>query len=122
MLQELKNLADLCEVGDGVASAQFAEALERIKHDLEERSGLEAERQVAVLVRFKPKVGDQGAVGDVRVEIEVKTKVPPSRSTEIAMQLVQGELAFNNESPTEPRQGTLDEEAERNANKRRIKK
>lgn len=111
--QDLKSLADLYDIGGGVVPAMYAEGIEQVVADIENRPGVEKAREVILIARFTPKVASRGAMGDVEVEFEVKVKGPPSRSATYKMRAVGGALTFNSDSLDNVDQGTLDDEAAR---------
>lgn len=107
-LSEVKNL-DFGRV-EGVFQTKLAEILA----DIDNRVGVAGAREISVAMKCTPEEPVGGRVETISMCFEIKTKVPGLRSRDYAMELTKSGLVFNDLSPDDPHQQTLDEELERN--------
>lgn len=118
MIQDIKGIADLAVVERGIVDALFKRAVEAVAVDMERRPSVETAREIVLTMRATPKAGESGVLVEVRLEFELKTKVPVSRTREISAVVTEGKaIRYNDLSPGDVRQGTLDMEDERNGGK-----
>lgn len=107
MALEKFNLEALAKIDGGRLAVVFEQALRRVQEDLHDRPNLKKPRKVEVHITFKP-VPHDSDLDSVDVSFQVKDNVPKRESKEYNMLAVRGGLAFNELSPDEVRQGTLD--------------
>lgn len=75
-----------------------------------ERPGVGAKRSITLKIDFTPEAGAEGVVESVDMEYVIKTSVPDRISRPITMMPTPtGDLIYNDVSPDQPRQSTLDE-------------
>ena len=112
MRRTLKTLADLQEIDGGVIEILFRRKLAMIAADLIDRPAVSSARKLTVELLFCPVADPSGALADVKVEAEVKGKVPVDRTRTISMGCRGGgEMVYNDLSPDDHHQATFDEVA-----------
>ncbi|MEK6797378.1 MAG: hypothetical protein AABZ12_00270 [Planctomycetota bacterium] len=109
MLHEIKTLADLEKIENGLLGIQFARFLKQVNEDLIERPGADKSREIVLTCRFTPIADDCGALSEVRTELEMKCRAPAARTKEYSMGIRRDGLVFNDLSIDNVRQRTLDE-------------
>ena len=115
MLKQLC-LGDLALVADGKLAAAVAIHLRKVTDDCQDRPGSDAARKVTIDFFITPSIDpDTGQCDDVNIEFEVGSKVPKHRTRPVNMKIrksSQGpQLLFNDLSPDNADQRTLDEAA-----------
>lgn len=108
MALEKFTLATLAAMDGGRILEAFEQALNRCRFDCEDRPAVAAGRKIALVVTMKPVADDTGSLGSVDVSFELNDKLPKRGSKSYNMQAVPGGLLFNELSPAEVRQKTLD--------------
>ncbi len=101
-------LGTLADMDGGRIKADFAEALDRCRKDCEERPAIEGARKIILTVSLNPVATDSGALDSVDVDFDLKDNLPKRASRTYNMTSLRGGLLFNELSPDEARQGTLD--------------
>ena len=110
MRRELHRISDLGVFDDGGLDVVFKRALCRVNEDLIDRPGVSAAREINITLRLTPEVGESGHLANVDIEAELKLKVPCVRTNTIKGRTApDGRLVYNDLSPDDPMQRTLDE-------------
>lgn len=108
MALEKLTLASLATMDGGRHAAAFEQALTRARFDCEDRAAVKGARRIALVVSLIPRADDNGNLERVHVEFALDEKHPKRQSRSYSMQAVHGGLVFNELSPDDVRQGTLD--------------
>ena len=113
MIHQIETLSDLDHVDDGGVSSLFMSAMRNAVRDLAQRPGLKDARKVELHVTLSPIADEQGGLGEIKVKFDVRYKAPAfgTRAYGMAATPEHG-LLFNDMSPTDVRQGTIDQEIE----------
>lgn len=119
MLQERLTLANLPKLDFGKIDAVFANELERLVRDCEQRPMDDKPRVLNVAFRLVPNIDKNGIAptcDTIDVEVEINGKVPVNRTKVYAMKPKHdGSLVFHPDSPEDPDADLLYD----NASKRR---
>jgi len=107
MALEAFTLATIAEMDGGRIRAAFEMALRRLEADCKDRPGVESARKLALVPHMTP-VCDGGDLDSVNITFKITDTVPKRESKSYNMQAVPGGLLFNDASPEDVRQGTLD--------------
>ncbi len=110
MRAQVSCLADLGKVGNGIVEVAFKTALRQVLDDLETRPSVDSAREVTVKVSLKPVQGDSGILEAVETEFDIRQKMPSYRSRSYSMAMSSNGLEYNDLSPDDHRQMTLDQE------------
>lgn len=106
---DFKSLAIL---DNGAANAQLASRLSVVSKDCQDRPGDAKARTVTVKMVFEPVLDQDGFVGDVKLYVDIESKLPAYNSKGYSMGLRrrgnQGTFVFNENSLDNVDQGTLD--------------
>ena len=108
MALEKFTLATLADMDGGRIKAAFEQALDRCRYDCEDRPAVDGARTITLTVKMKPVANDNGDLGSVDVTFDLNEKLPKRGSKSYNMQAVVGGLLFNELSPDEVKQKTLD--------------
>lgn len=112
MALEKFSLGALSTIDNGKVAAAFAHALRRCEEDCKDRPAVDTARTIMLDIQITPVVGDDGALESVNVSFRIKNSVPERQSKTYNktynMQATRGGLLFNELSPDDVRQGTLD--------------
>lgn len=109
MKQKL-TLQGLTGLDNGKAAAVFQHELRKVVKDCVDRPGESGARKVYLEVSVKPSQDAAGICETAEVEFEVKSKIPTQRTKTYQMEVdARGELLFNEASPDDIKQRTLDE-------------
>ncbi len=108
-LQEFK-VASLATIDDGRVAAALTDELRRAVKDCLDRPAEKKPRRVALVFEIKPGfVDDTGDCEEVKVSHALRNSLPARRSREFSMMPSKnGSLRFNDMSPGDVRQMTLD--------------
>lgn len=107
MALEKFNLATIADMDGGRIRAAFEQALARLEADLKDRPAVKTARKLELILDLTP-VSDGGELDSVNVKFRVKDNVPKRESKAYNMQAVAGGLLFNDASPEDVKQKTLD--------------
>jgi hypothetical protein len=107
MLEQF-TLGTLAEMDGGRIKAAFEQALNRCRHDCEDRPSIAGARKITLTVTLEPVAADSGELESVDVSFALNEKLPNRASKTYNMEAVTGGLLFNELSPDEVRQRTLD--------------
>jgi hypothetical protein len=118
MNRAFATIEDLVVFDDGRAAVAFKREMERIVFDLSDRAGVEKERSVTLKVTLSPEADERGDLAHVDVNVEIKSAIPSQRTRTVVARVVNGEntLLYNDLSPDQPRQRTIDQELARKEN------
>lgn len=109
MRQSIRKIADLSKVKNGLIDALFVAEMNRITQDLIDRPGLGNARKLCVEVCLEPVCGQSGHLESITARFEVCSKVPKQCTDDMSMLCGDGALTFNDLSPEDVHQRTLDE-------------
>lgn len=102
------DLATLSRMDNGRIATAFEQALSRLRYDCEDRPAVEGKRTLTLSVVLEPVAADDGALASVDVTFALSEKLPKRASKSYNMESVAGGLLFNELSPDEVKQKTLD--------------
>lgn len=100
-------LATIADMDGGRIRTAFEQALKRIEADCKDRPGVKAARKLELVLTMTP-VADDGDLDSVNVTFRIKDSVPKRESKSYNMQAVPGGLLFNDASPEDVHQMSLD--------------
>ena len=90
----------------------FARHLQRALQDIDDRPGFTSARKVTITLELTPKIVDDGTV-DTAIVAKVAGKIPDHASDPVVCQIRKKAgkpmAAFNDLSPNDPRQSTIDQ-------------
>lgn len=102
------DLATLAAMDGGRIREAFEQALNRCRHDCEDRPAVDGARKITLVVSLTPIADDSGELSSVDVAFDLNDRLPKRGSKTYNMQAVTGGLVFNELSPDEVKQKTLD--------------
>ena len=108
----IKNLSleSLKDFADGTVEASFNRHLKRAIEDCDDRAGDSKARKVTIEVLLSPQQLQDGSTCNIKAECKIKSSVPDHISRPIECRIKQGGKAvFNDLSPDNPDQMTLDQ-------------
>lgn len=109
MLEKFQ-LATLSHIDQGRINTAFEQELRRCEADCKDRPGNKKPRTVALVATMSPVANDEGdAMESCDVQFHVASKVPKRLSKIYNMKATAQGLLFNELSPDEVRQRTIDE-------------
>lgn len=108
MALEKFTLATLSTMDGGRIQTAFQQALDRLRYDCEDRPSVKGARKVTLSVELTPVAADNGELSSVDVDIELNERLPKRGTKTFNMEPVVGGMLFNELSPEEVRQKTLD--------------
>lgn len=108
MALEKFELALLPTMDGGRIKEAFEQALRRCEVDMRDRPNLKKDRSVAIVATLTPVADDHGDLLEVVVQFTVKDSIPARDSTVYHMNAARQGLFFNELSPDDARQLTLD--------------
>lgn len=104
------NLTSLAALDGGRIREAFDQAIERCRADCADRPGIGAVRKVTLLVTMKPLMDESGELDSCDVDFQVQDSAPKRRTRAYNMRATRhGGLQFNELSPDDASQRTLDE-------------
>lgn len=103
------SLEALASMDNGRICAAFEHAMKRCESDCKDRPALKEARNVTLAVSLEPVAADNGELESVNLTFKIKDSVPKRCSKSYNMKAVPGGLLFNDLSPEDVRQGTLDQ-------------
>lgn len=101
-------LDSLSRIDDGRLAAAFRHALKRCEDDCRDRPAVKDPRRITLHVTLEPVVEDGDDLSSVDVSFKIVDSVPKRQTRKYNMRAVPGGLLFNEASPDEVRQMTLD--------------
>jgi hypothetical protein len=100
----------IANLDGGRVRAAFDQALKRLREDCQDRPALATARKLRMDVILIPTVDEEGNLADVDVRFTMRDTIPARESKAYRMAaLHDGSLVFNELSPTDPGQMTIDE-------------
>jgi hypothetical protein len=105
---EKLSLDAICRIDAGRVAVAFEQALRRAEEDCRDRPGVSAARKVSMTVVIEPKATEEGDLSSVDVNCEIKESIPTRKSQTYNMAATPGGLFFNELSPEDINQRTLD--------------
>lgn len=113
MLTKL-TLKSLETLDDGRIREAVNQALRRCEDDCRDRPGVKQNRSVTISINLEPQqCGETGTLDSVDIAIDIKEKIPARKSKRYNALAKGHGLFFNEASPEDVDQLTLDEAAER---------
>lgn len=106
---EKLTLASLDVIDGGRLREAFEAALKVARLDCYDRPRLDSARKVLLSISLTPVARQDGTLSSIEVQFEVDNKTPKKVSPSFDMLPEQGGLFFNEMSPDDVRQGTLDQ-------------
>lgn len=103
------SLDTLAKIDGGRIAQAFALALRRCEADCRDRPGLQEPRKIGIQVTLTPVAGDDGDLESCRVQFQVVDSQPRRKSKAYDMRAEGGRLLWNELSPDDVRQMTLDQ-------------
>lgn len=100
-------LATIADIDGGRTRILFDRMLDQVKRDCQDRPGVRAPRKLRLTVNVAPAKESDGA--DVEVSFEVTEILPKRASRTFSMDASRGGLYWNEASPDDAKQRTLDE-------------
>jgi hypothetical protein len=113
MALEQFHLATLATLDGGRVGAAFDLALRRVIDDLNSRPNDDRARKLSLTVVLQPVADEKGDLVDTQVQFLVADNLPKRQSKVYSMSAEGGELWFNELSPDNVRQMTIDERGPR---------
>ena len=108
MALERFSLATLATMDGGRIKEAFEQLLTQARLDCEDRPNLDGARTVTLKVLLEPIAADTGELQSIDVSCELGIGMPKRSSKTYNMEAVAGALLFNELSPDEIKQKTLD--------------
>jgi len=104
------DLPSLRDLDNGRVSEAFLHAMRRCEYDCKDRPATPDARKVTLTCELVPVCTPAGELESVDVTFQIKDSVPVRRSARYNMKAVEGGgLLFNDLSPDDIRQATIDE-------------
>lgn len=116
MALEKFDLETLAKIDEGRIKNAFELALRRCIDDCNERPAFDKTRKVSLVVMMTPVADEMGNLDEVTVAFDIGETVPKRQSREYSMQVrgkTQRSLFFNELSPDDIKQMTIDESGPR---------
>jgi len=107
--KKLDSIVALLKINRGVGAVMGRQELDRVMRDLIERPTLKNARTLIMTFTFTPLADPRGILEEVKVSIEANSRTPKMKTRDYSMSVDGDKLIFNDESPEDVRQGTLDE-------------
>lgn len=108
MLKTL-SLETLPDLDGGRIQAAVDRELAHINRDLEDRPALDKARKLVIEISATPYASEKGGIGGAKVSVKVKSSVPDRQSKTFDMLPTQDGLGWNELSPDDARQLTIDD-------------
>jgi len=103
------DLGILSTIDDGRIREAFGQALTRVEHDLRDRSIVKKPRKITISLTLTPVPDERGELESVWVGLDVKDNIPARQTKNYNMRATRAGLMFNELSPEEVRQQTIDD-------------
>lgn len=104
---EAFTLATIADMDCGRIRVAFEHALARCQDDCKDRPDLKTSRKIALVLHLEP-VCEKGRLESVDVTFKITDTIPKRESKSYNMKAVAGGLLFNEASPDDVRQMTID--------------
>jgi len=102
------SLAALSTMDGGRLNETFEQALRRLQEDCKDRPAVKGARKLTLTVSLAPLADDAGELESIDARIDFNEKAPKRASKIYNMESFAGGLLFNELSPDEVKQRTLD--------------
>ena len=109
MAIESFELKTLTEIDGGRIREAFEQALRRCESDCRDRPNIAKARTLTLSVSLVPAVDERGELDTVAATFDIAEKLPKRQSRKYQMLARGGKLLFNELSPDDVKQKTLDE-------------
>jgi len=109
MAIEKFSLESIARLDNGRLRAGIDQALRRAQTDCADRPGLKKPRRITLVIDMTPLPNEAGDLDTVDVGFQVTEKTPNRQSKVYNMKATPGGLLFNEMSPTDIKQSTLDQ-------------
>lgn len=109
MSQEKLTLAALNRIDSGRIKAAWEQALANARADCEDRPALDKARKIALVAYVKPLTDDKGELESCNVYFDIVETTPKRTTKTYNMGAARGALVFNEMSPDDNKQHTIDE-------------
>lgn len=103
------SLASLATIDDGRIRAAFEQALLRCEHDCKDRPAVADPRKVTISASLVPVLGPDGEMDSCDIQFQIMDSVPKRKSKVYNMLAHRDGLLFNELSPEDIHQRTIDE-------------
>lgn len=103
------SLSALSDLDDGRVRAAFEQAIARCETDCKDRPAVTDSRKVTLSVTLSPIVGEDGEMESCNLQFQVLDSVPKRKSKVYNMKATRAGLVFNELSPDDIHQMTLDQ-------------
>lgn len=108
MALEKFNTEALVTVDNGRVGAAFEAALRRVHADCADRPATKKPRKIAIVVTIVPEIDEKGDLDSCNLSFEVQDSLPKRVTRIVNMRAANGQLLFNEMSPDDARQSTID--------------
>ena len=112
----MKQNLDMDTIGkldEGRVAVAVNNALAQIAHDLNRRPGVDKARKLTLTLTMKPQIDSDGLLGSVDIGKTIKATLPDTQGHITNAKVnASGELVWNDASPDDIKQSTLDEARE----------
>lgn len=108
MLEKL-TLESLAKLDGGRVRAALDQAIARCESDCKDRPALPAKRKIALVLTIAPVLDPDGELDSCDVAFHITESVPKRTSKNYNMKATRGGLMFNELSPKDVHQRTIDE-------------
>lgn len=108
MTLEKFTLSTLATMDDGRIKEAFEQSIKRCESDCKDRPGLDGERKVVLDVTLTPVPDENGVLDSVDIQFKIKDTLPKRCSKTYNMRATRGGLLFNEISPDDVNQATLE--------------
>lgn len=109
MVLKLFSLANLADMDGGRAGEAFAQAVQRLQWDLDERPHVKAARTLTMRLTFKPIPGESGRLEGFDVDFSFEERLPKRQSYPYRMKPGDKGPVFSDMSPDNPDQLTIED-------------
>lgn len=108
MALEKFTLGSLAEIDNGRIREAFEQAMRRCQFDCEDRPGVDTPRKLNLTMTMVPVQTEDGRLISCNVQFQIKDNLPERKSRAFNMKVDHDGLLFNELSPGNARQMTLD--------------
>lgn len=109
MSLEKLTFESLADLDNGRVRAAFDHALSEVQRDLADRPVDKRPRKVTLTLELKPVPAETGELHSAQVSAHLDYKIPKRRTRDYDMRSIGGGLVFNEMSPDDVRQTTIDQ-------------
>lgn len=102
-------LTSLAVLDQGRVREAFEQAMRRLEADCKDRPNDPANRKVSLHMTMVPVANESGELESCNVQFQIVDQIPKRKTKVYNMKSTRGGLVFNELSPEDIRQGTLDD-------------